>query len=103
MFQESYTAHNSSNTMLVKSDEWTKAEDIVWERWDSFIGVSFLADDGGSYELSPYEEITEEQYNELKSKMEAFDINFLTAVEQYESEKDLLGLDSCSNGICPIM
>ena len=35
---------------------------------DEFCGVAFLAHDGGDYKLAPYEEITEEQYNELKSK-----------------------------------
>ena len=60
MFQENYTHHNSSNTISVKDDEWSKALDIVYDNWDNFIGVTFLPYDGGTYQLAPYEEITEE-------------------------------------------
>ena len=36
---------------------------LFWNNWDDFIGVSFLAYDGGSY---PLHEETEEKYIELK-------------------------------------
>ena len=72
-FQEHYTAHNSSNTVHVRDDEWSVAEQIVWDKWDDFIGVSFLSYDNHSYELAPYESITEEKYNELISGMKPFD------------------------------
>lgn len=44
-FQEHYTSHNSSNTIHVRDHEWDRAEEIVWDRWDDFIGVSFLSYD----------------------------------------------------------
>lgn len=99
-FQKHYTNHNSSNTITVRDNEWHVARDIVWECWDSFVGVSFLAHDGGTYQLPPYEAITKEQYEELKDRMQDFDISVLTALET-DGETDLAN-DGCDNGICPI-
>ena len=102
MFQREYTQHNSSNTISVKSDEWEKVIDIIWEKWDEFIGVSFLSFDGGSYELAPYEEITEEEYNTLKSSMKQFNPDLLLKYEVNESNSTEEGLESCDSGACPI-
>lgn len=101
-FQKHYTEHNSSNTISVRPEEWVKAEQIIWENWDDFVGVSFLAHDGGSYTLAPYETITEEQYHKLKSKMKPFDPKLLRKYEQSETEADITNMESCSSGVCPI-
>lgn len=103
-FQEDYTAHNSSNTISVRPEEWGEAESIVWDNWDNFVGVSFLSYDGGSYVLAPYEEITEERYNELKASMTMFDEKLL---ERFENDNGLAddvleGADGCEGGVCPI-
>ena len=100
-FQDLYTDHNTSNTISVKPDEWSDVEQMIWDHWDEFCGVSFMAHDGGSYELAPYEEITEEQYNELKSKMKPFNPDLLIEYEQI-GEETLEGADGCESGICPI-
>ena len=100
-FQEHYTQHNSSNTIHLRPDEWERAEERVWEGWDSFVGVSFLAYDGGSYALAPYEAITEEQYHELKAKMKPFSYDLLVEFEGKglsDLEEDTV---DCSTGACP--
>ena len=101
-FQGVYTSHNSSNTITVKPDEWEEAEQIVWDNWDNFIGVTFLPYDGGNYELAPYEECTEEEYEELKAQMGRFDPTLLEAVEKIETEKDIENMSSCDASACPI-
>jgi adenosylcobalamin-dependent ribonucleoside-triphosphate reductase len=101
-FQDKYTEHNTSNTITVKENEWEKAEQIVWDGWDNFVGVSFLAHDGGTYLLAPYEAITEEEYKQRKSKMKPFDSALLRKYEQSETQADLDNMESCESGICPI-
>jgi ribonucleoside-triphosphate reductase (thioredoxin) len=101
-FQEDYTSHNSSNTIHVRPDEWEQAEQRVWDGWDKFVGVSFLAYDGGSYALAPYEQITEEEYHELKDKMKPFDHTLISKYEQHETDKDTENMENCEGGACPI-
>lgn len=100
-FQRYYTEHNSSNTITVRPHEWDTAEEIVYSRWDEFTAVSFLALDGGSYDLAPYEAITREKYEELSAAMRPFDMALL---QRYETtgESDLDGMDGCEGGACPI-
>lgn len=101
-FQDNYTAHNSSNTITVRDEEWQEASNTVYARWDEFVGVTFIPYDGGTYEHMPYEEITEDEYYELKETMLPFDVNMLHSIESEETEKDMENMQECDSGICPI-
>lgn len=100
-FQKGYTEHNSSNTVHVREDEWKEAEEIVYDGWDDFVGVSFLDYDGGSYALAPYEAITKEEFEKLDAEQGKLDHDLL---KQYETgeDSDLEGIEECEGGACPI-
>jgi ribonucleoside-diphosphate reductase alpha chain/ribonucleoside-triphosphate reductase len=98
-FQRAYTDHNSSNTIVVEPHEWKKTSDIVHENWDDFVGVSFLAKSGGTYQLAPYEQ-NPTAYEELKKTMIPFDMDVLA---QHEIDEDSELYDSdCKDGNCAI-
>lgn len=102
-FQNNYTEHNTSNTITVKPEEWKRAEERVAEGWDNFVGVSFLALDGGTYQLMPYEAITKEEFEEKKAKMKPFDAELLKQYEVTDNLEDAdIGNDGCTTGACPV-
>ena len=101
-FQKFYTDHNSSNTITVKPDEWEDAERNVWDNWDDFIGVSFLAHSGGTYVLAPYQACSEEEYEALKASMKPFDVNLLHEFERGGLEDINLNDPDCGTGGCAI-
>jgi hypothetical protein len=100
-FQEHYTDHNTSITMTVKDNEWRGAKSLAWSNWDKWMGAAFLAHDGGSYELAPYEEINEMQYRVLLEKFEPFDPELLSKYESVETDTEILD-EACEGGVCPI-
>ena len=102
-FQNHYTEHNTSNTITVKDDEWKRAEERVEQGWDNFVGVSFLALDGGTYQLTPYEAITKEEFEEEKAKMAPFSAELLEEYEVTDNLEDAdIGNDGCTTGACPV-
>lgn len=93
--------HNQSTTIYVKPEEWDEVRDFVFEHFDEITGISFLPFDGGKYKLSPYEEITEEQYDELVLAMPDIDFADLTRYEHEDRGEGAVEL-ACSGGSCEI-
>ena len=101
MFMEHYVDHNASITVHVRENEWDDIEQWVWDNWDDVVALSFLSLDDNFYELMPYEEITEEEYEKRKAAMKPFDPSLLSRYEKAESELDI-GESECVNGVCPV-
>jgi len=57
--------HKPSITVYVKEDEWMKVGSWVYEHLDEMSGVSFLPHSDHVYKQAPYQEISEEEYEEL--------------------------------------
>lgn len=64
-FQRHWCEHKPSVTISVMEHEWMEVGAFVWEHFDEMSGVSFLPYDGGSYKQAPYEECTQDVYEEL--------------------------------------
>lgn len=98
-----YTEHNPSVTISVGNDEWIAVANWLYENWDILGGLSFLPREDYVYQLAPYEEITEEQYNELMKNFPDIDYSQILA---YEKSEDYQGRGSqelaCAAGSCEI-
>ena len=100
MFMKHYVDHNCSITVHVRSHEWEAVEQWVWDNWDDIVALSFLSFDDSFYELMPYEEITEEEYNRRKNAMKAFEPFLIAKYEQEETDLDV-GTSECPTAVCP--
>lgn len=101
MFMKHYVDHNCSITVHVRDHEWDEVEEWVWQHWDDIVALSFLSYDDNFYELLPYEEITQEEYERRKAAMRPFNPSILTKYEYEETDLDI-GDSECVNGVCPV-
>ena len=69
VYQRHWCEHKPSITISVKDNEWFEVGAWVSKHFDEISGVSFLPYSDHTYQQAPYEDITEEQYNELLSAM----------------------------------
>lgn len=101
MVKENFTEHNPSVTISVGEDEWIDTANWLYKNWEMLGGLSFLPRTEHVYKLSPYEEITEEQYNALVAKLPEIDFaNIVT----YEEDDETSGSHelACVSGVCEI-
>jgi ribonucleoside-diphosphate reductase alpha chain len=102
-YQRHWCEHKPSVTISVKEDEWMEVGAWVYKHFDECSGISFLPYSEHTYVQAPYQEITKEQYLELKNKMpEYIDWN---ALSLYELEDSTTGTQSlaCVSGECDIV
>jgi len=83
MYQDHWCEHKPSCTVYYTDDEFPDMSAWVWRHFDEISGVSFLPKSEHTYAQAPYQEISEETYNELVSAMP--DIDWDTFTEDYDN------------------
>jgi ribonucleoside-diphosphate reductase alpha chain len=91
--------HNVSATISLKEDEWDLAGKWMWDNKEHYNGLSVLPYNGGTYTQAPFEDITEEKYNEMLKHLNNIDLSLI--VEETD-ETDLSGELACAGGACEI-
>jgi len=91
--------HNISATVSIREHEWDAVGNWMWENKEHFNGLSVLNYDGGSYIQAPFEDITEEKYNQLMEKLHDVD---LSKIVEMDDNTDLSGELACAGGACEI-
>jgi len=99
-YQRHWCEHKPSVTVYVKEADWPSVGAWVWEHFDEISGISFLPWDGGSYKQAPYEEITEDVYDLLKTGMPK-EIDWSTFLEYTDNVEGAQQL-ACVAGVCEI-
>jgi hypothetical protein len=91
--------HNVSITVSVKDNEWTEVGVWMWENRKSYNGIAILPHNGGTYAQAPFEDCTEEKYNELFEKVKDVDLTRVKEEDDLTNHKDQV---ACAGGQCEL-
>lgn len=97
---EGVNTHNVSATVTVKKGEWKPIGEWMWENKDSFNGLSFFPEDLGSYDQTPFESISEDDYHRLVKSLRSVDV---TQIIESSDNTNLSENLACSGGSCEIV
>ena len=92
--------HNVSATISLRDNEWDYAGEWMWENRKHYNGLAVLPYHGGTYTQAPFEDITEEKYNEMMKYLTEID---LSNIIEEKDETDLKGELACAGGSCEIV
>jgi len=79
--------------------EWQAVGQWMWENREAYNGLSVLPYFGGSYQQAPFEDITEEEYNQRISTLHSID---LTKVMEIDDNVEFGQVVACAGGACEI-
>jgi len=94
--------NNVSATVSVKTDEWEKVGKWMWENKETFNGLSVLPyfSSDTTYPQLPFEDITEEKFNELVQHLHGLN---LSQVVEFDDNTALGDNIACGAGGCEIV
>ncbi len=102
LYQLHWCEHKPSVTISVKNDEWMDVGAWVYENFDYMTGVSFLPFSEHIYQQAPFQECSEQTYNDFVGKMpKNVDWSLLSLYEK-EDTTTSVGELSCMAGGCEI-
>jgi ribonucleoside-diphosphate reductase alpha chain len=93
-------AHNVSATISIREHEWPAVGEWMWENREYYNGLSVLPYDGGTYIQAPFEDCTEEKYDELMETLKDVD---LSKIVEVDDNTDLSGEVACAGGACEVV
>jgi ribonucleoside-diphosphate reductase alpha chain len=92
--------HNISATVSIKDDEWESVGEWMWENRRSYNGLSVLNYNGGTYTQAPFEDCTEEKYEELMQTLTGVDLSKVVELSDATDHKNEV---ACAGGACEIV
>lgn len=91
--------NNVSATVSIKDDEWDIVGEWMWNNREFYSGISVLPYSNHTYKQAPFEDITEEKYNELVKHIHDID---LSKVVELENSTNFQGEVACGADGCEI-
>ncbi len=103
MYQRHWCEHKPSITVYYTEEEVMDVGAWVWDHFDELSGISFLPYDNGTYKQAPYQEISEQEYEDW---LEIMPNNIDWAlVGEYETRDNTTGSQTmaCTGSVCEIV
>lgn len=98
--REGANQHNVSVTISVKEEEWDELREYMWTHRHDYSGISLLPYDGGSYQQAPFEECSQETYENMSKLVKEVD---LRQVIEYNDNTTRSESVACGGGNCEIV
>ena len=93
-------SHNVSATVSIKPEEWEVVGEWMWTNRKHYNGLSVLPFSDHTYIQSPFEDCTEEKYNEMMKSLANIDLSKVIELEDNTELKDNV---ACAGGACEII
>ncbi len=102
-YQDYWCEHKPSITVYYTDDEFLEVAQWIWDNFETVSGISLLPYSDHVYQQAPYEDITQEKYEELLKAMPV-DVNW-DDLENFEKEDNTTGSQelACVGGACEIV
>jgi ribonucleoside-triphosphate reductase len=91
--------HNVSATVSIKENEWGIVGEWMWENKEHYNGLSVLPYSDHTYIQAPFEDCTQEKYEEMVKHLTSID---LSGVVEMDDATDLKGEAACAGGACEV-
>ena len=102
-YQRHWCEHKPSVTINVKKDEWFEVGAFVYKYFDEMSGVSFLPYNEHTYQQAPYQEVGNDEYEDLlKSMPKAIDWSKLSEYEKEDTTKSSQTF-ACTGEVCEMV
>ena len=92
--------NNVSTTVTIKPDEWQEVGEWMWNNRENFTALSVLPYSDHTYIQAPFEDITQEQYEEMVKVLH--NINLDDVIELTDATT-LQGEVACGGGACEVV
>jgi ribonucleoside-diphosphate reductase alpha chain len=96
-----YAEHNVSATIAYSEDDWISIVHWAHAHQKALTGVSFIPESNARYDQMPYEEITEQRYNELAATFPKIDWSKIYLYEK-EDMTEAAQEVACVAGVCEV-
>ena len=103
LYQRYWCEHKPSVTISVKENEWMDVGAWVYKHFDEVSGISFLPFSDHTYAQAPYQDCTEDEYENMLTKMPV-SVNW-SRLQEFEKEDTTSGGRelACTAGVCEVV
>ena len=92
--------NNVSTTVTIKPHEWQEVGEWMWANRDNFTALSVLPHSEHTYIQAPFEDITQEQYEEMVKVLHSINLD---DVIEFTDDTSLQGEVACGGGACEVV
>jgi len=103
LYQREWCEHKPSVTITVKDEEWVDVGAWVYKHFDEVSGISFLPHTDHTYQQAPYQDMTEEEFEQWQAEHPTPEVDWKELAE-YEKTDNTIAMQTlaCTGNSCEL-